>query len=368
MQQQSMKLRRLLSFEGDPQVMGKAYGATFAEHIVRNTEILVSKREQWLPRRSAAYRRQVRRHERMLIRNWPWLIEEINAVAEATGQAYADILELNLRVWHFPLYYAMRKRLPAGAPVRSAAANRCSSMAVRLADKTMACAGALDDTQFLYDGPLRFVPRKGFRFITFPIIGTSWGNRGLNSAGLALGESSQGLSAGALLKSPREMNADLALRVILQTCATVREVREFCRRHPFNMNTVAVDAQGDVFCAHQTVLGCFEIKAGPCAITNHFTLDEVIFQLRERGVTAGPESPTTRLRRGRMIDFIGRRAGRCTAAEVRALLTKGGVDASSLCPKGNVALTYANPQAEPGVLWVAQPRIKGREGWQRLLV
>ena len=92
--------------------------------------------------------------------------------------------------------------------------------------------------------------------MTFPIIGTSWGNRGINSAGLCLGEASYGISG--LKRLPGTICGDIALRVILQTCATVSEVREFCKQHPFTLNLACSDKNGDVFCARQTTAGLVE--------------------------------------------------------------------------------------------------------------
>ena len=76
------------------------------------------------------------------------------------------MLLLNLRAWHF-IYYS------AGL-----ATHGCSSLAITLADGRVACAGALDDPIEYYCGPVRIVPDLGHRFITFPIAGTSWANRG----------------------------------------------------------------------------------------------------------------------------------------------------------------------------------------------
>jgi len=342
---------KLYSFQGDPRSLGREYGKMLAGQVLKNLSILIW-REGYepLPRTDADFLAWVKTQEEIIGKNWPWLLEETHGVAEGAGVSYDDILLLNLRAWQYNVYGA--------PPVQS-----CSSLAVTLADGTVACAGALDDTVDYYCGPVRFIPEKGFRFITFPITGTGWGNRGINSAGLTLGESSQLLPG--LNRKPDTINQDLAVWVILQTCATVDEVREFCRKYPFTLNLICTDVRGGVFCAHQTAAGLLETATEtPCALTNHVIDDRLMYRLNQQGVTTFRESPTTRLRRGKLLDFAYRQNGKCTAEEVRALIAdheEG--EPSAICPAGNIALTYANPQAEPGRFWIAQPRVTGNEEW-----
>jgi len=347
---------KLYSFQGNPGKLGREYGKRLAGQILKNLRALVW-REGYepLPRRDADFIAWVKDQEGIIGKSWPWLLEEMHAVAEGAGVNYEDILLLNLRAWQYNFYGVL--------PVQA-----CSSLAITLADGTVACAGALDDTIDYYCGPVRFVPEKGFRFITFPITGTSWGNRGINSAGLALGESSQLLPG--LNRKPGTVNQDLAVRVILQTCSTVNEVREFCRKYPFTLNMVCTDARGGVFCAHQTAAGLLEVATEtPCVLTNHITDDRLMYWLNQQGVKAFPENPTSRLRRGKLLDFAHKQNGKCSAAEVRAFISDYEEEKlSNICPAGNVALTYANPQAKPGSFWIAQPRVTGSEKWMEFRV
>jgi acyl-CoA:6-aminopenicillanic acid acyl transferase len=215
---------------------------------------------------------------------------------------------------------------------------------------------------------VRFVPDQGHRFITFPITGTSWGNRAMNGAGLALGISSQMLPG--LRPAPGAMNSDLAIRVILQTCATVDDVRAFCHAHPFTLNIVCSDAAGNVLAAHHTQAGLCEIAAEPpCAMTNHVVDDQIVHWLHGHGLTELRESATTRFRRAKLLAFAAEYNGASSAEQVRRLIADRDAGAiSSICPPGNVVVTYANPQAEPHAYWVAQPQVTGTQEWTRLSV
>lgn len=345
----------LYTFEGAPEEIGRIYGKTFTDAIRKNLSILVwRKGYDPLPRENAAFISWIKTQGSIIQKNWPWLIEEIQAVADGIEVKYEDILFLNLRVWQYDKY--------------AVPADTCSSLAITLGDGTVACAGALDDEIDYYCGPIKVVPEKGYAFITFPIAGTSWGNRGINSAGLALGESSQLLPG--LNQLPNAINQDLGLRVILQTCATVGDVREFCKKYPFTINLICVDAGGAVLCAHHTAAGLYELTSEtPCALTNHIVDDRVIYELHQKGMRGLSESPTTRFRRGKLLEFAGTNNGLCTGKDVRAFITDHKEDAlSSICPIHNVSLTYANPQKEGGILWITQPRLKGNGHWYKLEV
>ena len=342
-------------FRGNAFEIGKQYGAKFAEIIRRNLSILVW-REGYdpLPLQDPDFTKWVDDQEKVISTNWPWLIEEMHAVAEGSGFNYQDILLLNLRSWQYNLCSG-KAALPVGA---------CSSLIITLADGSIANIGALDDGIQYYCGMVKIIPDHGYSFMTFPITGTSWGNRGINSAGLCVGESSQVLSG--LKRLPGSICADIANRVILQTCATVNEVREFCKRHPFTLNLACSDKNGDVFCAHQTTAGLFEVADHtPYAMTNHVIDDLLIFKLSQLGVCEFRESGTTRLRRGRLLEFARKNNGRINAEDLKKFIAdrmKG--SPSSTCPKHNVVLTYANPQAEPGIMWVAEPSVSDNENWE----
>jgi len=329
------------SFEGSPREIGSVYGKRFSSSIQANLDAMV---RPHMAKPRGNFKDWVRSQERLIARTWPWYLEEMEGVAVGAGVRYDEILFLNLRTWQFKEYGD------------TAADHGCSSLAVRLADGNTIVAGTLDDPIQLYCGPIRFVPRGGYRFVSFPITGTSWANRALNSAGLAMGISSQLLPG--LRKKEGAVMQDVALRAMMQQCATTDEVREFCRQHPFTMNIVCVDRRGKMLCAHQTTAGFMEIPtADGCALTNHVADDELIWVLREKGVNTFPESPTSRPRRGYLVQFLRNRAGKCSSEEVKKLIgTRDDANPGSIHNRHSIYVTFASPRAYPNTLWIMQPR------------
>ena len=340
-----MRTKCLLFLVG---LLGRSAESTakkFNLKIKKNLSILVW-REGYepLPREDADFIAWYKGQESIFAEKWPWLLEEMAGVAEGVGVKYEDILLFNLRAWQYNYF---------GAPGRA-----CSSLAITLNDGTIACAGALDDPVEYYCGPVCFKPDKGYSCVTFPITGTSWGNRGLNEAGLALGESCQMLPG--LKKSSTTINQDLAVRVIMQTCTTVDEVRDFCKEHPFTMNLVCVDAKGGIFCAHQTAAGLFEIpfKDGYAAMANDIVDDCIKQRLAALGVSEFPEPDASRARRQNLIDFAQKHSGKCTAAEVMKFIStceEGNPGSINRHDGGTAYLTFANPQNDPKTFWIMSP-------------
>lgn len=346
---------QLTELKGSFTEIGRQYGEKFKAHIRKNIDILVKRNctpPDPLPLNDSGFIKWVDDQEQIIANNWPWLLEEMHGVAKGAKQEYRDILFLNLRVWQYGFYSGKNS-------------TACSSIAIELADGTIASAGALDDNTMLYGAMVKIIPEQGYSFMSFPIMGTSWGNRGLNSAGLSVGASSQILEG--LNRLPGTICADIANRAILQTCSTVDDVRQFCKKHPFTLNLVCSDKNGDVFSAHSTSAGLFEIAGNTsCVMTNHVIDDEIRLKLHQQGVTEFKESNTTRLRRGRLVDYARKFSGKCRAEDLRQYVADRMNGApSSICPTGNVVLTYANPQAEPGVMWIAEPQVTDNEEWTK---
>ena len=213
------------SFSGTPQALGRAYGAALGEEILKVHGILLP--ASAYPRDDPVVTAWVGRREALLEQRFPWLLEEMAGVGEGVGLPYPEILWLNLRGWN---YFPRAPQLPSGG---------CSTLALALADGTAALCTALDDPGELYCGPVRLAPAGKPSFVTLPITGTSWAGDSMNSAGLAVGLSSQVFPAEIRLPDPL-LPQDLAVRVIMEQCATVGDMRELCREFPFQLNLMAV--------------------------------------------------------------------------------------------------------------------------------
>lgn len=331
------------TFKGSPAEIGRAYGEKFRDRILRNIEILLSPHLESLNGKPdfIAWKN---RFDEKIAAEIPWYREEMQAVAEAAGVDYDVILMLNLRAWQYDLYSGI-------------ALEDCSSFIIRLSDGADCNAGALDDPHELYCGPVRIIPDSGYAFVSFPITGTSWGNRGMNSAGLTVGISSQGLPG---LKGNDQMwNQDVAMRAILQTCATVDEVREYCAAHSFTINLVVSDANGGRLCLHNTIAGPLELPEGEyAAMTNHVVCDKFFTFFTDRGVRSFPESPTTRKRRSRLVNFIDEREDKADFDEVITFLNCRYPDeVGSIWNSQTIVLTAACPQTDKNSLWLLYPTL-----------
>ncbi len=64
------------------------------------------------------------------------------------------------------------------------------------------------------------------------------------------------------------------------------------------------------------------------------------------------------------MDFAARKHGECDGEEIKGFIADR-VDGnhSSICSRNNIVLTYADPQAEPGVMWIAEPQVTDNEEW-----
>ena len=348
----------MVVIRGTPIETGWKYGEYFKSKIIENIEKLVYSDTVRKFLKDRSFHKWVDSQEAYIKKRWPWLLEEMTGVARAVRRSYEDVLMLNLRVWQYDYY---------GAEPLSGC---CSSFAITLEDGTIACAiWALDDPAEYYCGPVQITQQNGYSFITFPITGTSWGNRGMNSEGLSIGISSQLLPG--LNKLKHAMNQDLAVRVLLQTCSKVSEVREFCREHPFTMNLVCIDASGDLFCSHHTAAGMFELPADRfAAMTNHIIDDECICFLKRNGVKEFPESLTTRFRRENILGFLRENNRKCTLNDVLDFVgTRDDDNLGTINNRNTIYLTCSNPQKQKNCLWVQQAKSSyGIDTFEKLIV
>jgi len=334
----------MFTLKGTPEEIGEAYGKQYKREIFYNIKELVNTEKIKLLLNDINFCNWIQAQEKTFNNSWPWIINEMKSVARTADISFEEILMLNFRAWQYD--FAESERV----------SECCSSFAITLKDGTVACAGALDDPVQFYCGPIRFIPEKGNKFITFPITGTSWGNRGMNSKGLSIAISSQILPG--ITKNTNSINQDLAIRIILQTCDTVNEVRKFCRKYSFNMNILCVDSNGEIFCAHQTTAGLYELPTDKFAVlTNHISDDEYIYYLSRKGLTKLSESSTTRFRRGNMLRFMREKNSKCEMEEILSFLEKTSEDDLGIINnKSTIYLTYNNPQKFKNYLWIKQPK------------
>jgi len=327
----------ILVLQGGDLERGRRHGASLRAQIHANVAELLG---NLLPASSPARRAQILAWQKRLrvfcCDHWPWLPAELQGIAEGADLDLATVELLNFRAWQYDAYHA-------GA---------CSSLAVPDEHGHILTAGTLDDPRHLY-AVVQCQPVTGLRYLSFPIAGTAWANRGMNESGLALGISSL-LCPGVKFALDRLVPVDLVFRDLLQFCSTVAEVEARCRQFDFFGNLIAVDRHGGVFsssnyCGELTV---YPAPGGMAALTNH-PLEPAATALRARGYI-GPEPSAFSVERLAQLTAWNRdHFGRATVTAARALL--GTAAQSGRVNNPNTAFaTIAVPQADPHTLWVAQ--------------
>jgi predicted choloylglycine hydrolase len=212
--------------------------------------------------------------------------------------------------------------------------------------------GTLDDPRWLY-AFCEVRPKEGYRYMSFPIAGTCWGNRGMNEAGLVLNTSSN-MFQGVRFDPFKIYQQDLAVRVILQNCKNINEVRSFCETYPFQLNLIVVDRDGGCLVMGVWDRGPTIYSEGTGCLTDH-PIDEQLKQAIDRGYDESSCVPCSITRFNQLSQWTRNVEGKATIEEAKRMLScrkhffTGGVNNS-----GTIFSTIAQPQKNPKVLWVAE--------------
>ncbi|MEY3775665.1 MAG: Acyl-coenzyme A:6-aminopenicillanic acid acyl-transferase [Verrucomicrobiota bacterium] len=327
----------VLPLSGTAADLGRQQGVALRNQIHANVAVLLG---DFLTGAKAAQLEKIRAWQRRLrafcFDHWPWLQAEIQGIAEGAGVDRELAELLSFRAWQYEVYHA-------GA---------CSSFALPGAGGQILTGGTLDDPRFLY-ACAQVTPANGLRFISFPIAGTVWANRGLNEAGLALGISSL-ICPGVTFDLDQLVPVDLVFRDMLQFCSTVSEVEARCRRFKFFCNLVAVDRQGGVFSSSNY---CGDYTAHPtpdgsACLTNH-PVGAADTTLRARGYTGPDPTGFSPERLAQITGWMDAHHGRATAADAVTFL--GATPQAGRVNNPHTAFaTIAVPQTHPSTLWIAQ--------------
>ena len=327
----------ILVLQGAPRELGRQQGAALRSQIHSNIGALLG--DFLTGARGpapAVIRAWQKRWRTFCFDHWPWLQDEIAGIAEGAGLEVELAELLSFRAWQYEIYHA----------------GSCSSFALPGAGGKILTGGTLDDPRFLYT-IAQVQPAKGLRFLSFPLAGTVWANRGMNESGLALGISSL-ICPGVKFELEKLVPVDLVFRDLLQFCSTVAEVEARCRKFDFFCNLVAVDRQGGVFSSSNYCgeLTAYSTLTGTAALTNH-PLEPAATALRARGFT-GPDPGAYSVERlAGLTVWNAAHSGRATIADAKTFL--GGESKFGRVNNPNTAFaTIAVPQTGPHTLWFAQ--------------
>lgn len=268
--------------------------------------------------------------------HWPWLQEEIQGIAEGAGIEVKLAELLSFRAWQYEVYHA-------GA---------CSSFALPGANGAILTGGTLDDPRCLYT-IAQVSPATGLRYLSFPIAGTVWANRGMNESGLALGISSL-ICPGVKFDLNELVPVDLVFRDMLQFCDNVAEVEARCRKFKFFCNLIAVDRHSGVFsssncCGDYT---SHSTAGGTACLTNH-PIGAAASALATRGYTGPEQGSYSTERLEQITSWMAAQTGRATVASAAEFM--GAIPRFGRINNPNSAFaTIAVPRSDPHTLWIAQ--------------
>lgn len=327
----------ILVLQGPPRELGRRHGNALRRQIHANITALLGK---FLTGAGPAQRAEIRAWQQRLrafcFEHWPWLQAEIQGIAEGAA-IEPEIAELlSFRAWQYEAYHA-------GA---------CSSFALPGTGGHLLTGGTLDDPRWLYT-IAQVQPDRGLRYLSFPIAGTVWANRGMNEAGLALGISSL-LCPGVKFDLEKLVPVDLVFRDLLQFCSTIAEVEARCRKFKIFCNLIAVDAHGGVF-SSSNFCGEFTAHLTPdkiACLTNH-PIGDAATALRIRGYTGPDPGAFSPERLAQIAAWMQVHRGRATVNDAIAFLGTPARPDGVNNPNTAFA-TVAMPQADPHTLWIAQ--------------
>jgi len=331
----------ILVLQGSAHELGLQQGAALREQIHSNIGVLLG---DFLTGAKGPSQEVIRTWQKRLrtfcFDHWPWLQDEIAGLAEGAGIETELAELLSFRAWQYEVYHA----------------GSCSSFALPGAEGKILTGGTLDDPRFLYT-IAQVQPTKGLRFLSFPLAGTVWANRGMNESGLALGISSL-LCPGVKFELEKLVPVDLVFRDLLQFCRTVADVEARCRKFAFFCNLIAVDRFGGIFSSSNYCgqLTAYPTPNGTAALTNH-PIEAAANALRVRGFT-GPDPAAYSIERlAELTAWNTAHTGRATVADAQTLL--GGESEVGRVNNPNTAFaTIAVPQSHPHTLWLAQQPVR----------
>lgn len=326
---------------GGPEEIGRQRARELRSAILLALEHFSSGHEgQWGPEEFRAWGR---RWQPEIDRDWPWLGAEIRAAAAELAVPEEVLFAFNFRGWN------------ALAPHPSHMA--CYNIAWRDAQAGVVMGGVVED------GPPFYIlekvrPSQGLAFLSVTWAGMVWAVRGMNAAGLSVGQVSAFPGIPRHSRTPPGFGTEdyargyFALRAALQEASSARQAADIVGRFQCMSTFMFADATGDALVLEMAVrhqgLRRSDRPDGLLIGGGHFLTPGVLHALVDDGLN--PTCPEGHAARQRWVEeFVGQRADRLTVETMKELLTDHGGPAP-LCNDSTQALTVAVPAQ--GELWV----------------
>jgi len=209
--------------KGSPKEIGQTYGATFKEVFIAEAEALNESLKVYDPHSVEEARLRLLE---TLQKHFPYLVEEMNSIAEAT-----DLEPEIIQLIHFkPTFGRIVKELKVLRTESIDSQNKdCSNIAFKESDRGPLLGKTLDGSST--SGPNRLMakvfPEDGHGMLLMMYLGTLNVETGINDKGFAVGNSSIHFHS----TNPGGISRNLMVRLLLQECANTEEGIEFLKKY-----------------------------------------------------------------------------------------------------------------------------------------
>ncbi|MFH1616748.1 MAG: C45 family peptidase [Planctomycetota bacterium] len=334
-------------FTGDHYQIGLQIGERYALWIQRAIAHFVNYHsDEFSAEEMAGYTSQ---WEETVLQKAPKQLEQLKGVCKAADVNWSDLLAMNFRFWN-----AVDARRAERIPGRFQRQGRaCTNIALRDPQMGLLLGGTLDDFQLTWH-IAGFAPKKALKHICVTWIGTAWAGRGINEAGLAIGNSALKISG---IDYPKHAEfTDFILKQILEQAEDVDGAIEIL--HSFGRQVgsaiILADRKGNCRLVETCWAGevIHQMADDRLFCVNHVQSEE----LRKKMIVMAYQDNPTQWSLNR-YEYLTKQFAdtnfQPTRAGMERLLANHDNYPESMCHIMAAYVTIAAPQSYPGTLFVA---------------
>lgn len=282
--------------------------------------------------------------ETMLSERTPHLLEQVRGVCDGSGVNWNELLAMNFRFWNV----IAQRRLKVPEEVAG-----CTNIAFKDPQFGIMLGGSLDDIQIPWH-MASFAPKGGLKHVCVTWVGTGWAGRGINEAGLTIGNSSMDITG--IDYDPLQRFEDFIMKHILENAKTVDEAIEIFRSmkpHKGNSYIIA-DANGNMKLFETCWAGeaVHDPKDDVLFCVNHVKSPVLKLKMQAMGYKNNP-LPWSVHRHEFLNKQLSDPKLKRSWKNMQTLLADHSNFPNAMCYRLAAFVTIAAPQYAPRSLWVA---------------
>lgn len=328
-----------ITLEGNPKEIGWTYGSVFKEVFLKEAEVLKESLKLYDKQSVEGARLRLLK---TLQKHFPYLIEEMNGIAEATGLPPKIVQLIHFKPTFSRVVRELKAPRTESAPPQCCfhQEDSCSNIVFTDSDRGPLLGKTLDGSRI---GPKRLMakllPEKGCGMLIMMYLGTLNTETGINEEGFAVGNSSIHFHS----INPKGISRNLLIRLLLQECSNTEEGIEFLKKYgPVNRgyNFMLLDKDGDAANVERSPIDyCIRRpQNGILFCVNHCVCEKMI---RDERLATGRERYLNSKARWDNLKKITSRAGfTMTFEEMKRILRNHAVP-GGICQHGSAGM-YTN--------------------------